>query len=160
MSDTVLCVQPVPILLDAIAGTSVYNRTLSIRQALEAYVATVVQQSYIGKQLNSLHSTSAASSNFSGIQSETQTQTQMQAIAFRVMFQALNESLYRSYVRRGDPGCAAGGAGPGDGRVAGPRPQEGHSAGGRAGEGVRPQRARRAELPVLLARAGGEDRPC
>ncbi len=91
----VSALQPVPILLDAISGTSVYNRTLSIRQSLEAYVATVVQQSYIGKQLNSLHSRSADAENQS--QMQVQMQVQMQAVAYRGMFRALNESLYCSY---------------------------------------------------------------
>ena len=95
----VSALQPVPILLDAISGTSVYNRTLSIRQSLEAYVATVVQQSYIGKQLNSLHSRSADAENCSAVQSQMQVQVQMQmqAVAYRGMFRALNESLYCSY---------------------------------------------------------------
>ena len=82
--------QPVPILLDVISGNSVYNRTLSVRQSLEAYVSTVVQQSFVGKKLNSLYSRSLSPV-------ETDSDAQMEAIAFRSMFHTLNETLYSSY---------------------------------------------------------------
>lgn len=82
--------QPVPILLDVISGNSVYNRTLSIRQSLEAYVSTVVQQSFIGKKLNSLYSRSLSPV-------EAVSAIQMEAIAFRSMFHELNDTLYTSY---------------------------------------------------------------
>eukprot|EP01035_Chromulina_nebulosa_P025729 gene25729-33600_t len=82
--------QPVPILLDVISGNSVYNRTLSVRQSLEAYVSTVVQQSFIGKKLNSLYSRSLSPV-------EAVSTIQMEAIAFRSMFHELNDTLYTSY---------------------------------------------------------------
>ena len=80
-------IQPFSILLDTISGTSVYNRTLSIKQALEAYVATVVQQSFIGKKINSIYSPS----------NDDNSTLKMEAVIYRNMFNALNESIYETY---------------------------------------------------------------
>ena len=35
---------PIPIALDMLSGTSVYNRTMSVTQAIDAYVSSIVQQ--------------------------------------------------------------------------------------------------------------------
>ena len=52
---------PTPILLDMLSGTSVYNKTLSISQALEAHAALIVQQSYLGSKLLASYSDIPAS---------------------------------------------------------------------------------------------------
>lgn len=43
-----------PILLDMITGTSAYNRTMSISQALDAYVSTIVHQTYLSLTMQKL----------------------------------------------------------------------------------------------------------
>jgi hypothetical protein len=41
----------IPLTLDMVTGTSTYNRTFSVGQAIEAYASTVVQLTYIGDKL-------------------------------------------------------------------------------------------------------------
>lgn len=77
---------PLPILLDTISGTGVYNRSMSIAQALEAYVATVVQQAYIGTKLQQTHKPEDSASIAS-----------MDSPYFRSLFHSINESLYEKY---------------------------------------------------------------
>lgn len=77
---------PLPIVLDMISGTSVYNRSMSIAQSLEAYVATVVQQAYIGSKLQQTHKPDDSS-----------VQAAMDTPYFRELFHSINASLYEKY---------------------------------------------------------------
>ena len=79
----------IQILLDMPSGTSVYNKSLSISQALEAYSALTVQQAYLGDQLKRLHSNSNAEMSV--------IDTMPESIAYRSLFLSLNETLYRTY---------------------------------------------------------------
>lgn len=79
--------RPIPLILDTICGTGVYNRTMSISQALEAYVASVVQQSFIGSKIKALYQQ----------QDSSNTSEKMESIAYRKMFLSLNESVYSTY---------------------------------------------------------------
>ena len=60
LSDDVLInnltsVTPIPLTLDMITGTSVYNRTMTITQALEAYVSLIVQQAYVSSSFGKVY---------------------------------------------------------------------------------------------------------
>jgi len=85
--------QPVPIILDSISGTGVYNRSLSVSQGIEAYVSTLVQQSYLGNKLNSLFQQSVDPVNLNS----NSTSQSMESIIYRNMFVTLNESFYATY---------------------------------------------------------------
>jgi hypothetical protein len=73
-----------PLLLDMVSGYSVYNKTMSIMQALEAYVSCNVQLAYLSSQLTSL-----ATGN-------TQ-EMPMQSPGLRYLYQTLNESIFSVY---------------------------------------------------------------
>ena len=96
---------PVPLMLDMLTGTSVYNKTLSVSQALEAYASIVVQQAYVGDRLRLLFSTSSQSAAQSGKVSpqmladlETEaTQAVQETAVYREMFAAINSSLHSTY---------------------------------------------------------------
>ena len=45
---------PMPLTLDMIAGTSVYDRTMTVSQALESYVSSIVQQAYTGQLMSKI----------------------------------------------------------------------------------------------------------
>jgi hypothetical protein len=80
----------IPILLDMITGTSVYTKSLSVSQAIDAYVASTVQQAYLGDQLRALIQQDAKSNNAGN---ETIPETSY----YREMYQQLNESIYSKY---------------------------------------------------------------
>lgn len=100
-----------PILLDMPSGTSVYNKSMSIAQALEAYSSLVVQQAYLANTLKSLYEypRSTTSEEYAsrgalpkGISTSTTESSdtssiQPESIVFRDMFKSLNESLYATY---------------------------------------------------------------
>lgn len=50
----ITALSPIPIFLDMMCGTGVYNRTMSITQAIDAYVATIVQQSFLGDKMREI----------------------------------------------------------------------------------------------------------
>lgn len=78
------------VLLDMPSGTSVYNKTLTIEQALEAYTALTVQQTFIADKLKSLFS--------HGIQSPANdSEIVPESTIYRELFMVLNESLYSTY---------------------------------------------------------------
>ena len=81
---------PVPILLDMMTGTSTYNRTLSVAQALEAYAALATQQAFIGDQFRRVYAKEV------GIQTEESADS-IESVVYREMFQSINESLYQKY---------------------------------------------------------------
>lgn len=90
---------PTPILLDMLSGTSVYNKTLSISQALEAHAALIVQQSYLGAKMRAtysdidLYGAASAVADANG----TAIQPQLESGLYRDMFDAVNRTLYETY---------------------------------------------------------------
>lgn len=80
-------VSPMPIALDMITGTSAYNRTLSVAQAIEAYVASMVHQAYIGAKMQELHTPSNGRT----------ANPEMESKYYSDLFRTLNESLYEQY---------------------------------------------------------------
>lgn len=77
------------ILLDMPSGTSIYNKTLTIYQALEAYAALTVQQTFIGDKIKALYSPNSAPLNISDITPES--------AIYRDIFLSVNTSLYKTY---------------------------------------------------------------
>ena len=84
---------PTPILLDMMSGVSVYNKTLSISQALEAHVASIVQQSYLGTKLRETFTTSIATST----SNDTSSVMLPDSSYYRDMFDVVNRTLYETY---------------------------------------------------------------
>jgi len=80
----------VPLLLDMLTGTSAYNRTMSVIEALEAYTASLTQQAYIGDKLRSIYAIEA------GIDILASDGT-MESLIYKEMFRSINESLYATY---------------------------------------------------------------
>eukprot|EP01031_Cornospumella_fuschlensis_P025242 gene25242-30484_t len=76
----------IPLVLDMVAGSSVYNKTLSVRQAIEAYVSTLVQLSYLHTQM--AYTLTAGDSNI--------TRTMLSPL-LREMFLKVNQSVYSAY---------------------------------------------------------------
>ena len=79
-----------PILLDMMTGTSAYNRTMSIAQALEAYAALATHQAFLGDQFRKLYAAEI------GMGVEIQSGVLESAI-YREMFESINETLYQKY---------------------------------------------------------------
>lgn len=89
---------PTPILLDMLSGTSVYNKTLSISQALEAHAASIVQQAYLGTKLQSIFSeVSGTPVPSSSVNESTRTVIELESGLYRDMFDAVNKTLYETY---------------------------------------------------------------
>ena len=86
-----------PILLDMITGTSVYNKTLSISQALEAHAALIVQQSYLGAKMLESYSDISQHNNRDSKSDSLDTPVQMESGLYRDMFEAVNRTLYETY---------------------------------------------------------------
>ena len=84
-------ISPVPLLLDMLSGTSAYNRTLSISQALEAYASLMTQQAYLGDKMRSLY---AAESGFENTLASAEI---MDSAVYREMFSSINASIYEKY---------------------------------------------------------------
>ncbi|RYH08163.1 hypothetical protein EON65_41135 [archaeon] len=80
----------IPLVLDMITGSSVYNKTLNIRQALEAYVSTLVQLSYLHTQM--AYTLSDSDSNATRL---------MLSPLLKEMFVKINQSVYATYARYG-----------------------------------------------------------
>ena len=87
---------PVPLMLDMLTGTSVYNKTLSVSQALEAYAAISVQQAYVGERLRALFSAGIKRSE-TGAGSTPEAPGEAETAVYRDMFSAINSSLYSTY---------------------------------------------------------------
>ena len=88
---------PTPILLDMLTGTSVYNKTLSISQALEAHAALIVQQSYLGAKMHESYSDISQHNEVNSSSSFLDSPTQMESGLYRDMFEAVNRTLYETY---------------------------------------------------------------
>jgi len=91
----------IPILLDMLTGTSVYNKTMSITQALEAYASVIVHQAYVGDKMKaqyaSLSSSSSSELETSNTTSEVNTDIIMETALYREMFESVKKSLYDTY---------------------------------------------------------------
>lgn len=75
----------VPLLLDMAAGYSVYDKSMSVTAALEAYTATVVQLSYISNQMRRI------------VSNEPSDEMAMESPSLRRLLQSLNGSLWATY---------------------------------------------------------------
>lgn len=80
----------IPLLLDMVSGHSIYDKTMSIEQALEGYVASVVQLTYLSNQLKTVIGHQSDSN-------ETMTQVMMESPTLRKLFQAVNRTIYETY---------------------------------------------------------------
>jgi hypothetical protein len=78
------------ILLDMPSGTSVYNKSLTIAQALEAYSSLIVQQTYLGDKLKSMFGDK--NKNAANVSEFTP-----ESSVYRELFISLNDSLYKAY---------------------------------------------------------------
>lgn len=78
------------VLLDMPSGTSVYNKSLTVEQALEAYSALTVQQTFLADKLKSLFSNEPPSPS-------DETTVIPESTTYRDLFISLNESLYYTY---------------------------------------------------------------
>lgn len=96
---------PIPIMLDMITGTSAYNKTMSISQSLEAYASIAVQQSYVGDRLKNLfavgqqlqqqqYSPSSSAAASAAIADSVIIDTAI----YKDMFIAVNESIHATYM--------------------------------------------------------------
>jgi hypothetical protein len=97
MIGNITTTSPTPILLDMLSGTSVYNRTLSISQALEAHAASIVQQAYLGAKLRASFEEVQTSILSGGIGSNNDTLVAFESGLYRDMFDAVNRTLYETY---------------------------------------------------------------
>ena len=78
-----------PILLDMIAGTSIYDKTMTVSEALEAYASCLTQQAYVGRkicQLFEIENSSITNSNY------------FETSIFREMFHTMNTTLFTTYM--------------------------------------------------------------
>jgi hypothetical protein len=75
---------PIPLVLDMVSGTRSYNRTLSIRSSIEAYVSTLVHQAYIGAKMRDQ------------LRPEAQEPT-LESPYYSELFRQLNASVYEQY---------------------------------------------------------------
>lgn len=76
----------VTLVLDMTTGTSVYNKTMSIRQTIDAYVASTTQLSYISAMMKQLMNSESNLSNSS----------EMETTQLRNLYRALNQTIYES----------------------------------------------------------------
>ena len=96
-------ISPVPLMLDTISGTSVYNKSMSVRQALEAYVATIAQQTYLGAKLQQLYhpSNPADTSTTTGVNTNRNSNgvvsPTMDMSYYKELFNSINASIYERY---------------------------------------------------------------
>jgi hypothetical protein len=93
---------PTPLLLDMMSGTSVYNKTLSISQALEAYAASIVQQAYLGAKMRESFGLGAHTLPVATPVNESEAGSAESGVVpessfFREMFETVNRTLYETY---------------------------------------------------------------
>lgn len=84
----------IPILLDMITGTSVYSKSLSVSQAIDAYISSIVQQAYLGDQLRAFVDTSK---NYNATGNTSTNESIPETSYYREMYHQLNESIYSKY---------------------------------------------------------------
>lgn len=78
----------VPIFLDMISGSSAYNRTLSVKNTLEAFAASQVHITYLNEAVSQVAST------FSDAH---ESKKEMRTRRYRELLAAVNETLFASY---------------------------------------------------------------
>lgn len=76
-----------PVVLETISGSGSYNRSLSVAQSIDAYVATIVQSAFIGNKLQQLGGGKPAAS----------LSDEIETLRYRDMLQAARENLETSY---------------------------------------------------------------
>eukprot|EP01041_Mallomonas_annulata_P000486 gene486-912_t len=90
-------ISPIPLLLDVISGTSAYNKTMTISQALEAYSSLTIHQAYLGDQLARLFNKNYnQNSNQDNINSSSS--VIIETVAYRDMLESINTTLYSTYI--------------------------------------------------------------
>ncbi len=87
----VTALSPMPLTLDMITGTSVYDRTMTVSQALEAYVSLLVQQAYTGQSMNKIFDQS------NGVEGGSSDDNELETARYRELFHSLNASLYENF---------------------------------------------------------------
>jgi hypothetical protein len=80
------------ILLDMPSGTSVYNKSMNLAQALEAYASLIIQQTYLGEKLKAVYT-----NTLTQLPSNDASEIQPDSILYRDMFMSVNESIYTDY---------------------------------------------------------------
>ena len=85
---------PTPLLLDMMSGVGVYNKTLSITQALEAHAASVVQQAYVGAKFREFCAGTGTAAAGGGSGGE---EAVVESSFYRDMFERVNRTLYETY---------------------------------------------------------------
>lgn len=83
---------PVPLVLDVITGTSSYNKTLTVSQALEAYASLSVHQSYLGQQFKLMFEKQQQQHQETGNES-----IYMSLSIYQDILDSINASLYAKY---------------------------------------------------------------
>ena len=86
----------VPILLDALSGTSAYNKTMSITQAIEAYVSIIVQQTYLSSTMQKAFDLKDSTLDLS----EVGDRDRIDTLTLRDLFAAVNQSIYTQYAEQ------------------------------------------------------------
>eukprot|EP01038_Epipyxis_sp_PR26KG_P009423 gene9423-12696_t len=82
---------PIPLLLDMITGTSAYNRTMSVSQAIEAYVSSLVHQSFVSEKIRVFSTPNL------GEESTNSTRRSPDSQFYRSLFNSINNSIYEKY---------------------------------------------------------------
>ena len=85
----------ISILLDMISGTGGYNKTMSISQAIEAYVSVIVHQTYLSSTMKKVfdHKDHVLDSS-SSTSNEDNNNNHIETLSYRDMFDMLNQSFY------------------------------------------------------------------
>lgn len=84
---------PIPIILDMFSGTSAYNKTMSISQALEAYAALTAHSAYLSDKMRAVH----VGNDILGEYASPNSSSTMDSPLYREMFLSINESIYNTY---------------------------------------------------------------
>lgn len=90
----------IPVLLDMLAGTATYDRPFTVSQALEAYAASIVQQTYITDQLSRslrYEATHDQSDGAARAPAEGVDEAECHLLDHWDLFRAVNESLHRRH---------------------------------------------------------------
>jgi hypothetical protein len=88
-------ISPIPLLLDIISGTSAYNKTMTISQALEAHSSLTVHQAYLGNQLQELFRNQIV--NNPNNTNVDLTSPIVETAIYKDMLHMLNDTLYSTY---------------------------------------------------------------
>ena len=86
----------IPILLDMISGTGGYNKTMSISQAIEAYVSVIVHQTYLSSTMKKVFDQKDHVSDSSSTTSN-EDNNRIETLSYREMFDMLNQTFYEQH---------------------------------------------------------------